>query len=411
MKSILKKNDKKNFLIFQTAEPTHFENDYAPMRLISLADFLINNGHKVTIITTLFFHQKKKFRNFKTEKKYKINGINYFFITSPGYFKNISFKRLFDHFILANNLKKKLNSIKNIDYVFIGFPPIETSYVLSSWCYRNNIPYTLDFKDDWPEIFFYKRNFFFKLIFYPAFIFLRYLKNLTIIKSKNITGISKKFLPKSKKLSKIIKNKYLTLYLTKDIKKKINLNNVRYEIKKLKDNKKKMIIFIGNFYESAYDFEILIKIKEFIIKNNSFEFLFFGDGPGKEHLIKILNFKNIKIYNSVNIDEKKLIMLISSAVFLPFISRPDMVNSLPNKIIDAIQYKLPIITSLHGEAAKIIKKKKIGCVYNDHYQLKNILNTLFKSNVYLEMKKNYNSADINNEFDHLRNYEKILLNL
>ena len=154
MKSILKKNNKKNFLIFQTAEPTHFENDYAPMRLISLADFLINNGHKVTIITTLFFHQKKKFRNFKTEKKYKINGINYFFITSPGYFKNISFKRLFDHFILANNLKKKLNSIKNIDYVFIGFPPIETSYVLSSWCYRNNIPYTLDFKDDWPEIFF-----------------------------------------------------------------------------------------------------------------------------------------------------------------------------------------------------------------------------------------------------------------
>ena len=55
--------------IFQTGEPIHIdEGNYRPMRAISLTNKLIKNGHKVTLITSSFFHQRKKFRSKKTKK-------------------------------------------------------------------------------------------------------------------------------------------------------------------------------------------------------------------------------------------------------------------------------------------------------------------------------------------------------
>ena len=46
--------------IFQTGEPLHIDKgNYRPMRCMLLADSLIEKGHKVKIISTAFFHQRK----------------------------------------------------------------------------------------------------------------------------------------------------------------------------------------------------------------------------------------------------------------------------------------------------------------------------------------------------------------
>ena len=53
--------------IFQTGEPLHIDKgNYRPMRCMLLADKLIENGHKVTIISSDFFHQKQIHRYQKT---------------------------------------------------------------------------------------------------------------------------------------------------------------------------------------------------------------------------------------------------------------------------------------------------------------------------------------------------------
>ena len=59
--------------LFQTGEPLHIDKgDYRPMRCILLADKLLEQGHKVTIISSTFFHQRKINRA-NSFKKIKVN--------------------------------------------------------------------------------------------------------------------------------------------------------------------------------------------------------------------------------------------------------------------------------------------------------------------------------------------------
>ena len=122
----------KTIWIFQSGEPLQIDgNDLRPMRAIYLTNFLIKNNYKVVLWSSDFYHQKKHHRTDKFSS-IKVNDLlTVQLIPSPGYKKNLSFKRLYDHFVLAKNLKKYL---KRVNYeipshLILGFPPIETSFV------------------------------------------------------------------------------------------------------------------------------------------------------------------------------------------------------------------------------------------------------------------------------------------
>ena len=86
------------------------------MRAISLTNKLIKNGHKVTLITSSFFHQRKKFRSKK--QKNKVNKfLDIILIKSPGYKKHIGLKRIIDHISLALNLKNYLEENKTLNRI------------------------------------------------------------------------------------------------------------------------------------------------------------------------------------------------------------------------------------------------------------------------------------------------------
>ena len=145
-----------NIWILQTGEPLHIDNDdHRPMRAINLANSFLEKGNNVTIWSSTFYHQKKKHR-FNKNKFIKINknfSIN--LINSPGYKKNIGFGRLYDHFVLSLKLLKELIVFKGDkpDFVFIGYPPIEIGFVMSIWLKIKDIPFILDVKDQWPDLF------------------------------------------------------------------------------------------------------------------------------------------------------------------------------------------------------------------------------------------------------------------
>ena len=55
--------------------------------------------------------------------------------------------------IMAYNLKTFLNQTTEIpDVVFVGYPPIEISFVMARWVKKKNIPFILDIKDQWPDL-------------------------------------------------------------------------------------------------------------------------------------------------------------------------------------------------------------------------------------------------------------------
>ena len=166
----------KNIWILQTGEPLQIDDGFRPMRCINLSSELVKQGHKVTIWSSAFSHQTKLHRS-KSFKVIEINqNLTINLIPSYGYKKNIGIARLFDHISLAWNLRKALkeNNFPVPDIAFIGYPPIETAFVLGHWLEERDVPYIVDLKDQWPhlflEIFPALLKPFFSVILFPYFL-------------------------------------------------------------------------------------------------------------------------------------------------------------------------------------------------------------------------------------------------
>jgi glycosyltransferase involved in cell wall biosynthesis len=405
--------------IFQSGEPLHIDKGNArPMRGMNLANALVEKDHNVVIWSSSFYHQKK-IKRFKLYRKIVINKkLETRLIPSPGYKKNISIQRLFDHFMFAYNLKKKLDIEKTLpDVAFVGYPPIETAFIMTSWLKKKKIPYLLDIKDQWPLIFI--ESFpkilqpLIKLILLPYF----FVAKKTFKESPAICTMSKNFLDWSLKFSNRKKNKFdIVAPLTSPDYKLKNLEEKHaysWWLKKgVMQNNIFRVIFIGSF-SRAFDFDLIFNVANYFLeKKINCEFILCGDGEFKKYLKKkSQNFSNIKIIDWIDLPKAITLSRMSSAFIAPYKNKDDFMKSIPNKVIDAIKFGIPLLSSLKGEVESLIKKNEIGFIYYNEKSLINIIDVLL-NNVNLHRKISNNCKKIYKEkFKFNKIYNKLIQNL
>jgi glycosyltransferase involved in cell wall biosynthesis len=405
--------------IFQTGEPLHCDvENLRPMRAINLANTLVEKGHSVIIWSSSFYHQRKIHRT-KLFKKIIINKkLEIRLIPSPGYKKNISIKRLWDHFMLAYNLKKKLDIEKTLpDVAFVGYPPIETAFIMTSWLKKKKIPYLLDIKDQWPLIF--TESFpkilqpLIQLILLPYFL----VAKKTFKESSAICTMSKYFLDWSLKFSNREKNKFdivapLTFpdYKLKSLEEKLAFS--WWLEKGVMKNSIFRIIYIGSF-SRAFNFDLIFNVaNHFLEKDINCEFVLCGDGEFKEYLKKkSKNFSNVKVINWIDLPKATTLSRMSSAFIAPYKNKDDFMKSVPNKIIDAIKFGIPLLSSLRGEVEDLIKKNKIGFFYHDQKSLVNAIYILV-NNINLHKKISNNAKKLyQGKFEFNKVYGRLIKNL
>ena len=373
-----------NILIFQTGEPLHIdEGNPRPMRAMNLANKFIDNGHNVVILSSRFYHQEKKQR-IKPDFTKISKRLSTYLISSPGYKKNISLSRFYDHIVLALNLRKflKSNIIDTPDLIITGYPPIETAYVLSRWAKKNNILYVLDIKDQWPTVIVdsipWPINFFASIVLSPMFLMAKYaMRNASI----NVS-ISSGFLNWVKKfsgLSKSNQTKVLPLAAPNIV---IHENTFNQSMKWWSDygiqkNENLKIAFVGSF-SRAFNFDFIFQAaKYFEEKNLLVEFIICGQGEqGNQMQLQAQDTKNVKIIEWIDIPKIKTLEHIVDLYIAPYISTDDFKMSIPNKVIDAFMAGLPVITSLDGDLKNLVEQKKAGFYYNSASTLISVLGYL-----------------------------------
>tara|TARA_A100001015_G_scaffold317846_1_gene435902 strand:- start:2907 stop:4157 length:1251 start_codon:yes stop_codon:yes gene_type:complete len=358
-----------HIFIFQTGEPLH--SDYSnkrPMRAMNLSNAFTKNNHKVTLISSAFFHQEKIHRALKITKK-KINkNLEIILIPSPGYKKNVSLNRLYDHFVLAINLFKYLGTIKiKPDLIFIGFPPIESAALIIWWARRRKIKTFLDVKDKWPDYFLTKFPNFLKPIIliplYPYFILSKYAMN----KANTLLSMSDSFINWAQKSSKR-KNKEsdFVLYLSPPpvkISKEEIITYSNWWFKNVPDIKNKFVLsFVGSL-SNAFDFSLIKELaSKYEIYNKKVFFIICGDGDEKDRIKKLFeNSKNVFLPGSVNTKQIYSLMQETNLTLAPYINNSNFIDNLPNKILDSLYYSKPIISSLEGEVKNLILNYEVGC--------------------------------------------------
>ena len=347
--------------ILQTGEPLHTDKlGLRPMRAMNLSNALIEKGHDVVLWSSDFDHFSKKHRfggaieiEYSTRLKIKL-------IPSRGYNSHISIARLLDHMVLAYNLNKELKMQTVPEVAFIGYPPIETAWVLARWLKKNNVPFLVDIKDSWPDIFITAiprplKNFA-RVIFAPQFMMMRRVLKWS-------TGISA---PSQRYLSWCIsrsgrpqkkQDRVTPITSPNTIFSKIELRKAEEYLDgfDIKNNGTFRVCFIGALNHN-YDFKPVIEAALRL----PIQFVIAGEGPIQRHLIEVCEeIKNIKLVGWVDSVTSNRIYDRSNLAIAPYKNTFDFQLNIPNKFYDAMLHGKPIITSLTGEAENLLKNYKV----------------------------------------------------
>ena len=235
--------------------------------------------------------------------------------------------------------------------------------------------------------------------------------------SMGISTISKSFLNWSLKFSGRKKTKFdIISPLTSPIDNYISTNETEalnwWSQKEVIKNKVFRVIFIGSF-SKAFDFDTIFEAALDISKEKlNCEFILCGDGEFAEYLkIKSKDFTNIKIIDWI--DREKIIALtkISSAFIAPYKNNPDFVKSIPNKVIDAFKFGLPLISPLKGEVRNLIKNYKVGVSYSDKKSLLILLKKLISSRIICKSYSNNSIKLYKSKFEFNNVYNQLIINL
>jgi len=400
--------------ILQTGEPIHSDKgNQRAQRSINLSDTLIARGHKVVLWTSAFNHSNKSHRS----KKYKVIKIDanleIRLIPSSGYKKHIGLARLIDHFQLGWNLKKILKNEKDKpDIVFIGYPPIETSAVMTKWLLKKNIPSILDFIDLWPSMYVEVFPKIFqpiaRLMFEPYF----YLSKRTVNDATAVTSTAPTFLKWVLNFAGKEKGKFDKIFRLTSPQGKVSKNELELAEKwwismGLKKNSP-IIFFVGTFM-SVYDFKPVMIAAE---KLKNVQFVLCGDGyylNSVKEMMKDLD--NVIFPGWVNRPEIVSLANKSIASLAPYKNIENYIINIPNKIVDALILGLPILSPLEGEVKNLIKTHQVGFSYNEKNDLSECIQTLLDSQeIQDKMSKNVKKL-YNSEFEFNKVYNQMVTDL
>jgi glycosyltransferase involved in cell wall biosynthesis len=376
--------------IFQTGEPLHSDKGaLRPMRAMNLANALVAAGHNVTLWSSAFSHQERRHRTsgFQTIKINDLLQIH--LIPSPGYKRNIGLGRLIDHAVLAMNLKNALSKKQdNPDVAFIGYPPIEFSYVAQRWLKERNVHTILDVKDLWPEIFISSLPLciqdFGKVLLFPYF----YMAKKVITNATAVSSMSESFLEyiinyfgrSRSKLDIVIPFSSSRVQVTDA---QIDIAKVWWKNFGIKTNVKYRLCYVGNISPNV-DLGPIKEAAKYFKKNcDEVEFFICGNGISyKERKDEFRNITNVKFTGRIDHAQAIVLSSMSNAMLIPYKNSRDFQLSLPNKFIDSLFYGLPVFSPLEGEVAKMIKLYNIGISYGEVFgnSLIDAINTVLKDN-------------------------------
>jgi glycosyltransferase involved in cell wall biosynthesis len=364
-------NNKLTIWILQTGEPLHLdENNPRPMRAMNLSNALVDAGHKVVIWSSAFNHIEKQHRSLVAKTILVSQQLEIRLIPSPGYLRHIGLARLWDHTILALNLKKQLRK-EGVppDVAFIGFPPIEVAAVMTRWLKNRGVPCMVDVKDQWPTIFIEALPKSLKAIgrifFAPYF----YLAARAMQDATGLSAMAKGFLDwavlfAGRAIDKNDRVVPLTIPSGQVSSQELEDAGLWWDKQSVFADGTHRIIFVGS-HSPVFDIEPVVDAAKSIVKRGaSCQFIICGAGANSDlWRASMAGLANVHFPGWIDRAKIEALSARSIAALAPYRNRGDAMMSIPNKILDSMFLGIPILSPLQGELAHLIETYKIGLRY------------------------------------------------
>lgn len=354
--------------LIQTGEPLPIDGEVPRLlRTGILAQLLANRGHDVTWWCSTFNHWTKSHRyavdtTVELGPAYRLRLLH-----SPGYRRNVSVSRIFDHRVLATRFRRAIEREGPPDVILSSFPTVEMSEAAVVFANGNNVPVIMDVRDLWPDAF---------LNLVPAPV--RPLARLALFgiyrrarralaRSDAIVSISESYLQWA--LNNAGRERRRTdavfpLGYERSSPSAEELLQAAHRLRASGVNPERVVCwFIGTFGRT-YDVETVIHVARTLHEKRDYraQFVLSGDGGRLDEYRKLAaGLPNVVFTGWINSTEIEWMMSVACIGLAAYIR--DAPQSLPNKLFEYLAAGLPILSSLGREAAELLESNGCGFTY------------------------------------------------
>ncbi|MFA5832072.1 MAG: glycosyltransferase family 4 protein [Bacteroidota bacterium] len=384
-----------------------------------LAHYLSTQGHDIVWWTSKYDHLSKSFIEENNDRVLINNNLTMIFLHGMGYKKNISIRRLINHWQIGKAFINQAVKEPLPDLILCSFPTIELSLEAVRFGKKNNIPVIIDVRDLWPDIFIDVLPHRFKWLG-KVLLFKLFRDTATIFRQCSaIIAVSPGYLNWALSYSGRIKNvsdKVFSLGYKRLILPSAENENIKEKLYGLGIDKSKLIFWFSGTFGKTYDLIPIIKAAN-KLQTKDVQFVFSGKGEQEKiWMNKSKGLKNIIFTGWLNASELHCMSQIADIGLMAYAKGAP--QGLPNKLFEYLSAGLPIISSLKGESENLLLKNKCGLIYDASSEnnlfdcLTYLLNNLgeletMKSNAIRLFDKSFDSDNINSE---IMEYLKSLLN-
>lgn len=365
-------------------------------RFSYLANILVDDGNDVEIITSDFYHNTKKARDYFPENlKYRVT-----FVHEPGYPKNICLKRFISHREWAKNVERYFNKRKKPDVVYASVPSLDGSLFAARYCEKNHIRFVIDIQDLWPEAF--GMVFHIPVVSNIAFFPFKLKANAIYKRADSICAVSDTYCNRALSVNKkcsIGTTVYLGTELSKFdsyAKKPPILDKPDGDI---------WIAYCGTL-GSSYDLTVVIDALE-ILKNPKICFIVMGDGPQFETFKAYAERKRVKAVFVGRLPYDKMCSLLSTCDITVNPIAHKAAQSIINKHADYASAGLPVVNTQESlEYRRLVESYQMGfnCRNGDSKDLAEKINILLCDEKLRERMGNNARRCATEKFDRKNSY-------
>ena len=343
-------------------------------RYTMLAEALVAAGHEVLWWTDDFQHFKKdKGHRFGKDHFAEVaSGITIRWIHSPGYLRNVSFRRFRDHRIVAGKMLRDADHWPKPDLILGAMPTDTMSAVAVQVGAKYNVPVVLDVRDQWPDIFFSQLPAFARPVIWALSRNMERSVRDSFSKATAITGNTDAFvdwgLKKGNRTRGNLERAFPIGY-SKSSNSDYDTTTSgqfwqRYGLES--DDGSFKICFLGAF-SKMYDFDPVVKAaRELLPDRKPVKFILCGDGPDLKRLQEAAEgLNNIVFPGRISGNEIQALLSMSSVGIIPYIDHDNFGDNIANKPAEYLSADLPILISIGGILTDLLEDYQCGFQYKD----------------------------------------------
>jgi glycosyltransferase involved in cell wall biosynthesis len=375
------------FWLIECGEPLPIDKEKGRLwRIGLLAEILLSRGHSVTWWASTFDHSHKVQRHHKdiciqVQDDYKI-----FLLKGPAYKKNISFKRILNHRMIARKFARLAGTQPLPDLIHCCLPTLENSYEATKFGLAHKIPVVVDIRDMWPDIMLdvlpKKLKPLSKLLLTPMY---QSVRN-SCMHATAISGMTSAFVDKGLYYANRSRSTwdrdfpfgYPSASLDDATIKKA------YDFWKqfgIQPNNRQFIVCFFGALSPRMELKTMIKAA---VRLNGMEkdilFVICGKGEEEQNCRRWASAnKNVIFPGWVGLAEIRALMQMAAVGAIPYPSTEDFSASIPNKTVEYLSGGLPIISSVKGVLKELLSQNSCGITYenNDEESLVAVLTNLY----------------------------------